>query len=212
MAKAKTRTQRDRQIREAEARARKEREAEAKRQKREQEAPLRAANAERKAYEAKGIPAAVVSWEDHQGETRYGVRAVVMDAIEYLRRTGGLSQYLFEAVRAHEDDIRLAANHQNTDPCAERIRGSSTGAPGQSFRPEVEAASKRVAYVESRLSAKDLMLFEALTERGTGHKEIWRGIVQRITDETRDEAQTARVRAMAENVADYRQMQRKEAA
>lgn len=196
MAKAKTRKQRERELAEAEARA----------------ASKRAAREEADRLRATGAEATVDMARDEKGRVSYITRARRIDVFQLLLERGRISLDAFTAVRAYEADLATAAGANTPERRPDHIRASTEGAPGQNISQAQIEASKRVQFVDDRLPPRDLKLLTALLHEGSGYLQQWRATVQAVTAETNEAAQTARVRAMAENVADIRQMQRKEAA
>lgn len=196
MAKAKTRTQRERQLRDAEARA----------------AQRKQAQADANRLKATGADASVDLARDEKGKVAYIVRAMRKDVFEHLRERRALSEEAFTAVRAYENALRTAEGANTPERRPDHIRASTEGAPGQNISQAAIDASRYVEFVDRKLSSRDLKLLTALLDPQAGSSVHWRSTVQAVTTETNEAAQTARVRAMAENVADIRQMKRKEAA
>lgn len=195
MAKAKTRAQREQALRDAQARA----------------LSKKAAREEADRLASTGAEASVEMSKDDKGKVVYVTRARRVDVFQHLLERRALSQEAFEAIRAYEADLATAAGANTPERRPDHIRASTEGAPGQNISQRQIEASKRVQFIDDRLSPRDLKLLTALLHEGSGYLQQWRATVQAVTGERNEAAQTARVRAMAENVADIRQM-RKEAA
>lgn len=118
----------------------------------------------------------------------------------YPKGKPALSQHAYEAFRGHEADIHLAAGASGGDRRPDFIRATSEGAPGQNVTQDAIDATTRVKKTLGGLSPSDARLLTALM---TGEKALaknWRLTVETETGETADEAQTARIRALGDNL------------
>ncbi|WP_297803651.1 hypothetical protein [uncultured Brevundimonas sp.] len=172
----------------------------------------RAAEQDAKRLRATGAEADVLMARDEKGKVTYITRARRIDVFQLLLERDGISLDAFNAVRAYEQDVATAAGANTPERRPDHIRASTEGAPGQNIGQQQIEASKRVQFVDDRLPPRDLKLLTALLHEGAAYLQQWRATVQAVTGERNEAAQTARVRAMAENVADIRRMKRKEAA
>lgn len=119
---------------------------------------------------------------------------------EYPKGRPALSQRSYEAFRAHETDIQLAAGASGGDRRPDFIRATTEGAPGQNITQEAIDAATRVKKTLQHLCPSDARLLSTLM---TGEKALaknWRATVETETGETADEGQTARIRALGENL------------
>lgn len=169
------------------------------------------ARKEAQRLEATGAEARVCEEAGADGKKRVVVRARRVDVFQILLEKRALSQDSFNAVRDYEHDVSVALGHTTPERRPDYIRASQEGAPGQSISQAQIEASARVAWVESRLPPRDLRLLDALIAT-TAIQGQWRMTVEAITLERRDEAQTAAVRLMADNLRDIRAAPRKRAA
>lgn len=111
-----------------------------------------------------------------------------------------LSQRSFDAYRAHEADMHLSAGAAANERRPDFIRATTEGAPGQAVTKDALDAGRRVRETMKRLSPPDASL---LTDLMDGEKALaahWRKTVMGRTGETGEEAQTARVRSLGENL------------
>lgn len=143
--------------------------------------------------------------EDGTTRKRFVVRARQIDVFQHLLERQALAQDSFDAVRAYEHDVSVALGHTTPERRPDHIRGSESGAPGQNISQAQVEASRRMQWVRDRLPPRDFRLLEHLLVNGSAHKGQWRQTVEVITGERRDEAQSAAVRLMADNVRDIRQ-------
>lgn len=119
---------------------------------------------------------------------------------EYPKGKPSLSQRAYEAFRAHETDIQLAAGASGGERRPDFIRATTDGAPGQNITQEAIDAATRVKKTLQHLCPSDARLLSILM---TGEKALaknWRATVEAETGETADEGQTARIRALGENL------------
>lgn len=134
----------------------------------------------------------------------YVVRARRVDVFQHLLERQALAQDSFDAVRAYEHDVSVALGHTTPERRPDHIRSSHEGAPGQTIRQSQIEASRRVAWVESRLYRRDLELLCALLRPETGNHLQWRNTVQALRGERNERAQTAIVRDLVDTVAEIR--------
>ena len=111
---------------------------------------------------------------------------------------------LFNAVRAHESDVATALGWNTPERRPDHIRASVEGAPGQNVSQAMIEASRMVQWVETMLTTRDAKLLKALLHENDVNCGRWRGTVERITGETRDEAHAVAIRAMCANLKDVR--------
>lgn len=119
---------------------------------------------------------------------------------EYPKGKPALSQRAYEAFCAHETDIQLAAGASGGERRPDFIRATTDGAPGQNITQEAIDAATRVKKTLQHLCPSDARLLSILM---TGEKALaknWRATVEAETGETADEGQTARIRALGENL------------
>lgn len=119
---------------------------------------------------------------------------------EYPKGKPSLSQRAYEAFRAHEMDILLAAGASGGERRPDFIRATTEGAPGQNITQEAIDAATRVKKTLQHLCLSDARLLSILM---TGEKALaknWRATVETETGETADEGQAARIRALGENL------------
>lgn len=119
---------------------------------------------------------------------------------EYPKGKPALSQRAYEAFCAHEMDIQLAAGASGGERRPDYIRATTDGPPGQNITQEAIDAATRVKKTLQHLCPSDARLLSILM---TGEKALaknWRATVEAETGETADEGQTARIRALGENL------------
>lgn len=119
---------------------------------------------------------------------------------EYPKGKPALSQRAYEAFRAHETDMLIAAGASGGERRPDFIRATTEGAPGQNITQEAIDAATRVKKTLQHLCPSDARLLSILM---TGEKALaknWRATVEAETGETADEGQTARIRALGENL------------
>jgi hypothetical protein len=132
------------------------------------------------------------------------VRARRIDIFQLLLERGSIPQESFNAVRDHESDVATAQGFNTPERRPDHIRATAEGAPGQNVTQRMIDASRMVQWVEAMLTTRDAKLLKALLCENDANCGRWRGTVQRITGETRDEAHAATVRHMAANLKDVR--------
>lgn len=132
------------------------------------------------------------------------VRARRIDAFQLLLERNALPQESFDAVRAYEADVATAMGWNTPERRPDHIRASVEGAPGQNVTQAMIEASRMVGWVESQMTTRDLKLLKALLHENDANVGRWRGTVQAITGETRDECHAAAIRAMCANLKDVR--------
>lgn len=130
------------------------------------------------------------------------VRARRIDVFQLLLERRALPQESFDAVRDYETDLALSMGWETPERSGELVSRSCEGAPGQNVTQEMIDASRRVADVRRKLSARDVRLLDDLLKDHGALLTRWRDTVHRITGETNDDAHTAVVRAMASNLAE----------
>jgi hypothetical protein len=132
------------------------------------------------------------------------VRARRIDVFQLLMERGSIPQETFDAVRAYETDVATAQGFNTPERRPDHIRGTVEGAPGQNITQRMIDASRMVQWVETMLTTRDAKLLKALLCENDGNCGRWRGTVERITGETRDDAHAVAVRHMAANLKDVR--------
>ena len=156
------------------------------------------AQVEKIRLEAQGV---TVTLDGSSGKIRRAQRVNVFDLL--LSRKA-LSTEAFDAFRAHEEAVHIAAGWATPERRPDHIRATCEGAPGQNITQPMIDASRLVEMTMTRLSPKDAALLDALMALGAGNLARWRRTVQTATGETNDHAQAARVRALGDNLADAR--------
>lgn len=119
---------------------------------------------------------------------------------EHPKGKPALSQRAYEAFRAHETDIHLAAGASGGDRRPDFIRATAEGAPGQNITQEAIDAATRVKKTLQHLCPSDARLLSILMTGEKGLAKNWRATVEAETGETADEGQTARIRALGETL------------
>lgn len=119
---------------------------------------------------------------------------------EYPKGKPALSQRAYEAFRAHETDIQLAAGASGGERRPDFIRATAEGAPGQNITQEAIDAATRGKKTLQNLCPSDARLLMSLMTEEKALAKNWRATVETETGETADEGQTARVRALGENL------------
>ncbi|MBD3831882.1 MAG: hypothetical protein IE910_00805 [Brevundimonas sp.] len=119
---------------------------------------------------------------------------------EYPKGKPSLSQRAYEAFRAHETDIQLAAGASGGERRPDFIRATTDGAPGQNITQEAIDAATRVKKTLQHLCPSDARLLSILMSGEKALAKNWRATVEAETGETADEGQTARIRALGENL------------
>jgi len=132
------------------------------------------------------------------------IRARRIDVFQLLLERGALPQESFNAVRDYEADVATAMGWNTPERRPDHIRGSQEGAPGQNVTQAMIEASDRVQWVRRSLTTRDAALLDALLLENDANLGRWRGTVQSITGETRDECHAAAIRCMAANLKDVR--------
>jgi hypothetical protein len=154
--------------------------------------------------ESTGAEAKVCEERDDDGKTRIIVRARRIDVFQLLYERGALAQDHFNAVRDHEADVATAQGFNTPERRPDHIRASVDGAPGQNITQAMIEASRMVQWVESMLTTRDARLLTALLHENDANCGRWRGTVERITGESRDDAHAVAIRCMAANLKDVR--------
>lgn len=155
--------------------------------------------------ESTGAEAKVVEEKDEDGKTRVFVRARRIDVFQLLHERGALPQDHFNAVRDHEGDMATAMGWNTPERRPDHIRASVEGAPGQNVSQAMIEASRMVQWVETMLPPRDASLLKALLHENDANCGRWRGTVERVTGESRDEAHAVAIRAMCANLKDVRE-------
>ncbi len=119
---------------------------------------------------------------------------------EHPKGKPALSQRAYEAFRAHETDIQLAAGASGGERRPDHIRSTTAGPPGQNITQEAIDAATRVKKTLQHLCPSDARLLSILMSGEKALAKNWRATVEAETGETADEGQTARIRALGENV------------
>lgn len=163
-----------------------------------------AARREAMRLEATGAEARIVEEKDDDGRTRVIVRARRIDVFQLLHERGALPLESFNAVRDHEADMATAMGWNTPERRPDHIRASVEGAPGQNVSQAMIEASRMVQWVEAMLTTRDASLLKALLHENDANCGRWRGTVEGITGESRDEAHAVAIRAMCANLRDVR--------
>lgn len=160
----------------------------------------------RKQAEAKGDLARLIATgaEAELIEAGTAVRARRIDVFQLLFERGSLTQEQFDAVRDHEADMATAMGWNTPERRPDHIRASIEGAPGQNISQAMVDASRMLEWVDKRLPTRDLALLKALLHENDANCGRWRGTVEKVTGESRDEAHSVAIRAMVENLRDVR--------
>jgi hypothetical protein len=133
------------------------------------------------------------------------VRARRIDVFQLLHERGALPQESFNAIRDHEADMATALGFNTPERRPDHIRASVEGAPGQNITQAMIEASRMVQWVEAMLTTRDAQLLKALLHENDANCGRWRGTVERITGEGRDDAHAVAIRCMAANLKDVRE-------
>ena len=91
----------------------------------------------------------------------------------------------------------MALGHNTPERRPDYIRASTEGAPGQGISQAMILASRRVKWIEDRLTDRQLRMLKGLSINVAAQ---WRSIVQTHTGETNDKAQAAAVRSMGDAI------------
>lgn len=132
------------------------------------------------------------------------VRARRIDVFQLLLERDAIPQDSFDAVRAYETDLATAQGFNTPERRPDHIRSTSPGAPGQNITQAMIDASRMVVWVETMLTTRDAALLKALLHENDANCGRWRGTVERVTGESRDDAHAVAIRAMAANLKDVR--------
>lgn len=152
--------------------------------------------------ESTGAEAKVVEEKDEDGKPRIIVRARRIDVFQLLLERKALPQDSFDAIRTYEATVATAMGWNTPERRPDHIRASVEGAPGQNVSQAMIEASRMVQWVEAMLTTRDAELLKALLHENDANCGRWRGTVERITGESRDDAHTVAVRAMCANLKD----------
>lgn len=126
------------------------------------------------------------------------VRARRIDAFRHLLERRAIAEEDFNAVRAYERDLALAAGSE-TPERTEFVDRSCEGAPGQNITQAMIDAGARTQWVKTHLSQRDWNLLTGLL---ASPYQAWRAVVERETGEFREDVHAAMVRGMAANLKD----------
>jgi len=151
---------------------------------------------------ATGAEARVVDEPDETGVIRTIVRARRIDVFQLLLERGAIPQESFQAVRTYEADVATAEGFNTPERRPDHIRASVEGAPGQNVSQYMVEASRRVMWAQKGMTTRDLLLLKALLHENDANAGRWRGTVEAITGETRDDAHAVAIRCMAANLRD----------
>ncbi len=165
---------------------------------------LAAARREVARIESIGATASVNHEKQEDGSMKWVARGRRIDVFQLLLERKALSQDLFNAVRDHEADMATAMGWNTPERRPDHIRASVEGAPGQNVSQAMIDASRMLQWVEDRLTTRDLRLLKALLTENDANCGRWRGTVEGITGEKRDEAHAVAIRAMCANLKDVR--------
>jgi hypothetical protein len=163
-----------------------------------------AARAEAMRIQATGAEARIVEEPDDEGKTQIMVRARRIDVFQLLHERGALPIDSFNAIRDHEADMATAMGWNTPERRPDHIRASVEGAPGQNISQAMIEASRMIQWVEAMLTTRDARLLKALLHENDANCGRWRGTVEAITGEGRDEAHAVAIRHMAANLKDVR--------
>ena len=129
-------------------------------------------------------------------------RARRIDVFQLLLERGALPQASFDAVRDYETAMATAMGWNTPERRPDHIRASVEGAPGQNITQAMIEASELVQWVESMLTTRDAELLKALLRENDANCGRWRGTVEKVTGESRDDAHAVAIRCMAANLKD----------
>ena len=163
-----------------------------------------AARREALRLESTGAEARIVEEKDDDGKTHVIVRARRIDVFQLLVERGAIPQDSFDAVRAYEADLATAMGWNTPERRPDYIRASVEGAPGQNVSQIMIEASRMVQWVEAMLTTRDATLLKALLHENDANCGRWRGTVERVTGESRDESHAVAIRCMCANLKDVR--------
>lgn len=130
-------------------------------------------------------------------EKVFEVHGARKDAFQLLLERRAIEQAAFDAIRRYETDVGMALGHNTPERRPDYIRASTEGAPGQGISQAMILASRRVKWIEDRLTDRQLRMLKALSINVAAQ---WRAIVQTHTGETHDVAHAVAVRAMADAI------------
>lgn len=146
------------------------------------------------------------SWLSHEeqedGRMKWVARGRRIDVFKLLLERNALPQESFNAVREYEVAVATACGFNTPERRPDHIRSSQSGPPGQNIGDMQIDASRTVAWVERSLTTRDHKLLTALLRENDANVGRWRGTVEVITGETRDECHAAAIRCMAANLKD----------
>lgn len=146
------------------------------------------------------------SWLSHEeqedGRMKWVARGRRIDVFKLLLERNALPQESFNAVREYEVAVATASGFHTPERRPDHIRSSQSGPPGQNIGDLQVNASRTVAWVERTLTTRDHKLLTALLRENDGNVGRWRGTVEAITGETRDENHACAIRSMAANLRD----------
>ena len=130
-------------------------------------------------------------------EKVFEVHGARKDAFQLLLERRAIEQAAFDAIRRYETDVGMALGHNTPERRPDHIRASTEGAPGQGISQAMILASRRVKWIEDRLTDRQLRMLKGLSINVAAQ---WRAIVQMHTGETHDVAHAVAVRAMADAI------------
>lgn len=129
-------------------------------------------------------------------------RARRIDVFQLLLERDAIPQESFDAVRDYETALATAMGFNTPERRPDHIRASVEGAPGQNITQAMIEASRMVQWVEAMLTTRDHALLKALLTENDANCGRWRGTVERVTGESRDDAHSVAIRCMAANLRD----------
>lgn len=130
-------------------------------------------------------------------EKVFEVHGARKDAFQLLLERKAIEQAAFDAIRRYETDVGMALGHNTPERRPDHIRASTEGAPGQGISQAMILASRRVKWIEDRLTDRQLRMLKGLSINVAAQ---WRAIVQMHTGETNDKAQAAAVRSLGDAI------------
>jgi hypothetical protein len=133
-----------------------------------------------------------------------------LDVFELLLQRKAITTEQHGAVRRLEHDIALSLGEERPEASLDRVDTTSLG---QNINGTMIDAGGRVKVILANCGPVSAQLLDALLKPQEAIFTRWRVTVERVTRETRAEAQTAAIRAACSNLAEaYRQHDYRSAA
>jgi len=157
-----------------------------------------AARSERDRLRLIGVSAQVETVKDPEtGMKHWVATGQRKDVFQVLLERKAIEQAAFDAIRRYETDLGIAMGQNTPERRPDHIRATTEGAPGQGISQAMIEASRRVGWIEGRLTDRQIKMLEELRLNVAAQ---WRAIVQMHTGETHDVAHGTAVRAMADAI------------